>query len=120
MIFEETKSRIVAAVQACEKQPLPSEIFENLKYDIEQEDGDKIYAYIREEILSMQFLEWQKLNGTDLEIVLYALNIQRTQFKEAYDHVRTLHVPRWTVQYYTDLKRVEQLIEKVELIMEGK
>lgn len=120
MIFEETKRRIVAAVQACEKQPLPSEIFENLEYDIEQEDGDKIYAYIREEILSMQFLEWQKLNESDLGLILSALEMKQVQSKISYDQMRTLNFPRWAIEHYTELKQVGQLIEKVELIMEGK
>lgn len=86
-------------------QPLPSEIFEQLNYNIEEDDTDKVYSFIKEEISSRSFDEMQELNDKDCTSIIFHLEMINISNKD----IGVSHVA---------IRRIEKLIEKVELIRE--
>lgn len=97
-------------------QPLPSVVFEQLDYDIEKQDGEKIYQLVKEDILSRSFNRYQELGDIDYHLILDALQSKVKGFEYAMGDTLNLGTQK---AYRIDIRRLNKLIEKVELIREN-
>lgn len=100
--FKPVNEQVVYFLDQVVKQPLPSEVFESLKYNIEEENVDVLYAFIKEEISSRSFEENQELDSSEYGIIINALSFRR-------DHAVTKNYERV----------LDKLIEKVEIVSEN-
>jgi len=109
MIREFTRKQIFHNVSSRDVQPLPSDVLEDLNYDIENEDTEEIYKYIKEEIATTGFETNQKLSIEDYNEIL--MNLEYT-----YSVVKGFQIVPDRAKILGSMRK---LMEKVELVRDN-
>lgn len=97
-------------------QPLPSDVFEQLSYDIEKQDGEKIYQLVKEEIKHYSFERNQELKFDDYYLILDSLQTRIAGFEYRLGDITDVNSQR---ALRSDISRLKTLIERVELVREN-